>query len=1030
MTLLRRTIEAFPSGRSTEELLLLAGAEGESDKRLALLSELSEMQLDGSIFLGRDGKWRRLSARQENGTTGASLQDAEGSFELDSELLCAVQGKFSSSTATIPEDKRQSAATLDPKSLLRYWRSALRADPRGAITQSPERHGQAWQLLSGDGGLVSSDLEEISISIDLERIPPEFREALAKRQANETTLAIGWPIAVMRQRGAPVVLPVGLLAASWRRDSGQLRLDVEASDIRVNPDWLKAAARGSGWSEIELSAQFHADGDNGLPASEFRDRLRETVARQVSGKLTGDRLERTLDPSDIHIHDIAGIFLPTDSTFTAGAVRDLDTIGTWPEQTLAGTALAPFLSLPPASDDQAALPLNAGPLNDEQFRAVRHAVEVPLTVVTGPPGTGKSQAIVSMAASMLLQGKSVLVASKNHQALDAVEVRLGALATDVPFMVRTLDPANTIDQGMNDVLKALIHEDTGSGRGPDQNTLADLLAKASARLARLDAQSRHEALSVAIAEVLEEPAPVPDDTETRKNGLLQRLFELLRPRKPARPQSKADRLATLKHERAGIDLEMSPVEMAGEISEALRKILPAVLAVTAQLSADDHEALSAAQDTMEFEGGPSGTVSGEVATMVTAHRPLWLASVLGTPRRIPLVPALFDLVIFDEASQCDIASALPLLARAKRAVVVGDNKQLSFIPQIGRKQDINLIEAQGLDPALVSGRAQSLRSLFDCAHRLPGAERVMLRHQYRSAADIVDYISDAFYKKGLITAHGFGDLKPPQGQSAGLAWTHVPAPQWDGSSNVNRAEVDAIARHVEELLVKLDYEGSIGVTTPFRSQADAIVAAVQNRVPSERLDRAEFKSATVDSFQGQERDVILFSPCLGRSSRMSAVSFVQKDKRRLNVGISRARAVAHVFGDLGFARSGKVTELQRLAGRATEPRGRKTETPFDSEWERVLFHALEARGLKPKPQYEIMGRRLDLALFSGNEIKLDVEVDGRHWHMDTDGNRKLPDLWRDHQLQSAGWRVRRFWVDELESDMEACLDLVERDLSR
>jgi very-short-patch-repair endonuclease len=162
---------------------------------------------------------------------------------------------------------------------------------------------------------------------------------------------------------------------------------------------------------------------------------------------------------------------------------------------------------------------------------------------------------------------------------------------------------------------------------------------------------------------------------------------------------------------------------------------------------------------------------------------------------------------------------------------------------------------------------------------------------------------------------------------------------------------------------------------------------------------------------------------------MSAVSFVQKDWRRLNVAISRARAVAHVFGDLSYARSGKVSSLQRLARVATEPRKRTAETTFDSEWERRVFYALKAQGLEAIPQFEIAGRRLDFALFGRGEVKLDLEIDGRHWHADTDGKRKLADHWRDKQLQSLGWRVQRFWVDELEKDLEGCIERVKQQLS-
>ena len=139
--------------------------------------------------------------------------------------------------------------------------------------------------------------------------------------------------------------------------------------------------------------------------------------------------------------------------------------------------------------------------------------------------------------------------------------------------------------------------------------------------------------------------------------------------------------------------------------------------------------------------------------------------------------------------------------------------------------------------------------------------------------------------------------------------------------------------------------------------------------------------------------------------------------------------MAHIFGDLNFARSGRLRTLAALASAATEPRKRRGEGVFDSEWERILDAAMRARGLAPVPQYEIAGRRLDFALFGRGDIKLDIEVDGRFWHQNIDGSRKLSDLWRDHQLKSLGWRVRRFWVDELSRDMEACLDLIERDLA-
>ena len=107
---------------------------------------------------------------------------------------------------------------------------------------------------------------------------------------------------------------------------------------------------------------------------------------------------------------------------------------------------------------------------------------------------------------------------------------------------------------------------------------------------------------------------------------------------------------------------------------------------------------------------------------------------------------------------------------------------------------------------------------------------------------------------------------------------------------------------------------------------------------------------------------MLFSPTLTNSSTSSAVNFVRKDFRRLNVAISRAKSVAHVFGDLDYAKSNAVRYLVNLLNLQRSRNRVKGENVFDSEWERQVYYALKKRGLDPIPQYEVAGRRLDFAL--------------------------------------------------------------------
>ncbi|NEV15221.1 DUF559 domain-containing protein [Rhizobium sp. SEMIA 4088] len=753
----------------------------------------------------------------------------------------------------------------------------------------------------------------------------------------------------------------------------------------------------------------------------------------------------------VGIHDIAALFLPTDTTFTAGAVRDLDTIAAWPKEKLATTALAPILGLDAPVATRLAPVINTGDLNKEQIDAVRRSLLAPLTVVTGPPGTGKSQAIVSIAASVIADGGSVLVASKNHQALDAVETRLGGIAPQSPFLVRTLDPTRDIDQSFDQVLGELVSEPTRGAAEPDLVLLSKLSTLAQNRnrlLDQIDELSRIHGLIAELLERLEAQEAssaergVQTLVEPEKNLVIRLINTILgafglkskllvgsqRSGGETTLATLRQRLKQLRSELATIEVKGDPVAITQEIGEVARELLPKVLASKVNLTEIDRRRLGEELANLELAQN-TGPLPSELAGEVVSHRPLWLVSVLGAARRVPLSDSLFDLAIFDEASQCDIASALPIFARAKRAVVVGDNRQLSFISQLGIAHDRNLMQAQNLPVSKMGRFAQSRRSLFDLADLTPGAAKVMLRDQYRSAADIVGYINEHFYGGQLRVAGDQDKLKSPRGMKPGIAWTDVPAPTSPMIGNINNSEIAAIVQHVRMLLVDQGYSGSIGVIAPFRPQVYALEQAIHAEVNEKLRVKAELRVGTVDRFQGQERDLILFSPTLGHSSAISAVTFVQKDWRRLNVAISRARAVAHVFGDLSYARSGKVRSLQRLAATATEPKGRIGEGTFDSNWERIVDAALRKRGLNPVAQFEVAGRRLDFALFGSGDVKLDLEVDGRHWHADTDGKRKLGDYWRDHQLKSLGWKIQRFWVDELAQDLEGCIERVAKQLS-
>jgi very-short-patch-repair endonuclease len=95
-----------------------------------------------------------------------------------------------------------------------------------------------------------------------------------------------------------------------------------------------------------------------------------------------------------------------------------------------------------------------------------------------------------------------------------------------------------------------------------------------------------------------------------------------------------------------------------------------------------------------------------------------------------------------------------------------------------------------------------------------------------------------------------------------------------------------------------------------------------------------------------------------------------------------------------------------------------------SEWEKVLWAALVKAGLRPVPQYDVDSYILDFALIRPNGRRLNIEVDGAHYHRDWDGELIRRDQLRNLRMIEMGWDVMRFWVYEVRDSLPACVNKV------
>jgi very-short-patch-repair endonuclease len=727
---------------------------------------------------------------------------------------------------------------------------------------------------------------------------------------------------------------------------------------------------------------------------------------------------------------------------TQGAERDLEGMRGWTEDQLDRTALGTLLRGTVPASGGSVIPTGPRVLADRQYEAARAALAGPLTVIQGPPGTGKSEVILGLLVSIVQAGRTALVVSKNHRALDEIEERVERLVGEAPLLTRARDSEGERDTDLLEQWRRLAAGDTRSAVKDPGAQVSEAQDKASDLLAEKERQSHRNALHVelsALAEQLErlgQAMPSAEEAAKRrglKPWLLAPLRRLLSRSRTLQamslPVDPSERSAAIRRELNGL-----PTSRVGpaydELADAAASAASLALLACGSSTLPTTEERTALDDALRAfcfsDRSKAAQLSEAEVRMVLRHRPIWAVSALSTASRIPLLPALFDYVIFDEASQCDIASSLPAFGRAARAVVVGDPEQLGFIPQLSLRQEHALMDAAGMGRKDRHRVAQSTNSLFQFAASRPLSRLDFLADQFRSNRAIVDYLNGEFYDGRLVAAHDERRARWPEGFKPGLDWLDIQGrPTREDGGNVNHAEAEAVTRKVSEMIRERGFKGSVGVLSPFNAQV-ALMARWLNTSLSE-AERASIRVSTIDRFQGGEADVVLFSLVVGPGPGASGLTFYQREQRRLNVAISRARALCLVVGDRSFIRNCRIAPLMRLEEAAGRPPRRRD--GFDSDWERRVDIALRRRGLTPFPQYPVGSRSLDFAL-DPDGVKLDLEIDGVRWHTDQDGNRKIADTLRDRELIARGWLVRRFWVHELAADLEKCIDLVERDLGR
>lgn len=396
--------------------------------------------------------------------------------------------------------------------------------------------------------------------------------------------------------------------------------------------------------------------------------------------------------------------------------------------------------------------------------------------------------------------------------------------------------------------------------------------------------------------------------------------------------------------------------------------------------------------------------------------PAWAVTLQSVSRAYPCVPGIVDQVIVDESSQCLPAYVIPVMFRAKRIAVVGDEKQFSPITQMKEKAHRLLLEKYKMGDEDRSLFFTKSSAYYIAQYHLDRTKyKLMLREHFRCNEEIASFINDTVYSGRMRIRSNEHEFNFP------LNCGYKHAVEWIDIQNSKEKEIDAVIERLRTL-VKNEYKGSIGIISPLRLIANEI----NDRLYREGLSQYVDKCSTAYSYQGGEQDLIIFILGLNDETQKGEKWYIEgggeASENILNVAISRAKALLLVIGDKKRAMVSQSNIIRKLA--LYNPGGRKPEPTCESKYEYMLVDELNRHGIPHQIQYPLVGRRLDVAVIC-DTCNIDVEVDGVHFHTNNDGYRKLGDMYRDQQVMAAGWLVLRFWSYDLRDRMDACIERIE-----
>lgn len=503
-------------------------------------------------------------------------------------------------------------------------------------------------------------------------------------------------------------------------------------------------------------------------------------------------------------------------------------------------------------------------INMDQLLAINNAMKYPLAYIQGPPGTGKTNTIINTIVTAFFNEKTVLFASYNNHPINGVFEKLSSMkyrGKRIMFPILRIGNIEKVKESLqymtdlyNQAKTMTVFESTLDRKKEDRIVRAKKLAAVLKRYEELlDLKERKETLN-----------RVLEYEEQRKVSMQMLPFQ-------ADLSGRQMNMVNKKINDTGTVTENEAVALLDDNEDELKKYLYYTSAryikkIDDARNSDLKSILMEEDEEIQLESFTHYLSKKENVKKLQKIFPI-MATTCISAHRLGEPEPMFDMVIIDEASQCNTAVSLVPIIRGDNLMLVGDPQQLNPVILLDEIINSSLKKKYSVADEYDYRQNSIYKTYLACD---AVSDEILLRNHYRCNKKIIEFNNKKYYNSKLQILTNSTEEQP-------LVYIDVK----DSTStykNTAPAEVSEIIRYAIEHKDK-----TIGVITPFVNQKNSI----ENEIIKNNLKNVT--CGTVHAFQGDEKDIVLFSTAITDSTHTGTYEWLKNNKELINVATSRAK---------------------------------------------------------------------------------------------------------------------------------------------